>query len=212
MNVNIALALKPNQRKRAYNLKEKWANLKGLDNPKKGGVIVLNSVQSVASYVVPSKPLFSSNDKEERAEGSLREEGEEQAQKEQVQELSRIDSQVKAHESAHIAAGGGVVKGGASFSYTAGPDGKMYAVAGEVPIDTSTGEDPSENLAKARQIRAAALAPSDPSPQDYRVASTATMLEVRARMELNKERREEEGFKAYARIAEPQNQEQIAPQ
>lgn len=184
-----------------------------MDNPKEGGVIVLiNGVQSIASYVALSKPLFSSNDKEERAEGSLGEEGEEQAQKEQVQELSRIDSQVRAHESAHIASGGGVVKGGASFSYTAGPDGKMYAVAGEVPIDTSMGEDPSENLAKARQIRAAALAPSDPSPQDYQVASTATMLEVRARMELNKERRGEEGLKAYARIAEPQNQEQIAPQ
>lgn len=119
----------------------------------------------------------------------------------QVRELARIDSQVREHENAHIAAGAGVVKGGATYTYTAGPDGKMYATAGEVPIDTSMGENPRENIAKARQIRTAALAPSDPSPQDYQVAATATMLEMRARIELNKEQNEggkEAGLKAYA--------------
>lgn len=48
------------------------------------------------------------------------------------QKLSRLqqrDSQVRAHEATHIAAGGSVVSvGGASFVYQEGPDGKLYAI------------------------------------------------------------------------------------
>ena len=49
----------------------------------------------------------------------------------QVRELESTDRNVKAHEAAHQAAGGGLA-GGASFTYTRGPDNKMYATAGEV--------------------------------------------------------------------------------
>lgn len=102
-------------------------------------------------------------------------------------ELQSADTKVRAHESAHIAAGGGIVRGGASFTYTEGPDGKMYATGGEVPIDTSEGKTPQETIAKARQIASAALAPSDPSPQDYKVAATAAMMEMRAHVEETRE-------------------------
>ena len=44
-----------------------------------------------------------------------------------------------------------------------------------------------ETLAIARQLRAAALAPSDPSPQDLKVAASAAMLEARAMQEINEE-------------------------
>lgn len=98
-------------------------------------------------------------------------------------QLQSTDSKVRSHEAAHIAAGGGIVNGGANFSYTRGPDGKMYATGGEVPIDTSEGKNPQETIQKARQIASAAMAPSDPSPQDYKVAATAVMMEMRARME-----------------------------
>jgi hypothetical protein len=40
-------------------------------------------------------------------------------------------------------------------------------------------------------IRAAALAPSDPSPTDYKVAATATLLEMKARLELSQALKEE---------------------
>jgi len=40
-------------------------------------------------------------------------------------------------------------------------------------------------------IRAAALAPADPSGTDYRVASTATLLEMKARLELSQELKDE---------------------
>lgn len=104
-----------------------------------------------------------------------------------MDKLKETDRQVRAHEQAHMAAGGNLVQGGASYTYQKGPDGRMYAVGGEVSIDTSPGSTPEETLAKARQIRAAALAPSDPSPQDRRVAAGAARLEASARAEQAKQ-------------------------
>lgn len=101
----------------------------------------------------------------------------------QVEALKQTDRKVRAHEQAHMAAGAGLVRG-SSFSYQAGPDNKRYAVAGEVSIDTSPGRTPVETIAKAQQIRAAALAPADPSTQDRRVAAAASQMEMQARQEL----------------------------
>ena len=116
-----------------------------------------------------------------------------------ITKLSATDTKVRAHEAAHIAAGGGVVNSGASFSYIKGPDGKMYAIGGEVPIDTSEGKTPGETIAKARQIIAAAMAPADPSPQDYKVATSAAMMEMRAHLEEMKTLQEStKGKAAYA--------------
>lgn len=104
-----------------------------------------------------------------------------------VQELQAVDTEVRAHEAAHLAAGGGVVTGGADFTYTRGPDGRMYATGGEVPIDTGKESTPEQTIAKAQRIRSAALAPADPSPQDYKVAATAIMMEQQARLEMMRE-------------------------
>lgn len=108
----------------------------------------------------------------------------------QVEALKQTDRKVRAHEQAHMAAGGGLVRG-SSYSYQAGPDNKRYAVAGEVSIDTSPGRTPSETIAKAQQIRAAALAPADPSTQDRRVAAAASQMEMQARQELAQARDEQ---------------------
>jgi hypothetical protein len=110
------------------------------------------------------------------------------AQKEQVIKLQQRDTHVRAHEAAHLAAGGSVVSGGASYTYQKGPDGKMYAVGGEVPIHVTKGSNPKETLSIARQLRAAALAPADPSPQDLKVAASASMMEAKAIQEINQEK------------------------
>ncbi|EPI2077145.1 putative metalloprotease CJM1_0395 family protein [Campylobacter upsaliensis] len=107
-----------------------------------------------------------------------------------VRELQSIDRNVKAHEATHQAAGGGLA-GAASFSYTKGPDNQMYATAGEVPIKMQKGNTPEETIAIARQVVAAAMAPSDPSPQDYKVAANATKMEIEARAEATKLKAEE---------------------
>lgn len=109
----------------------------------------------------------------------------------QLSELQQRDRQVKAHELAHKSVGGRYVTGG-SFTYQTGPDGRRYAIGGEVTIDTSPGSTPQETLRKAEMIRAAAMAPADPSPQDYRAASQANLQAAEARSEIAAEQRAEQ--------------------
>lgn len=102
-----------------------------------------------------------------------------------VEKLKKADSEVRAHEMAHIAAGSEYITSGATFSYQQGPDGKKYAVGGEVSIDTSPEPgDPEATLQKMRQVRAAALAPSQPSSQDLKVASNAASQAAKAMAEI----------------------------
>ncbi|MFX5493970.1 putative metalloprotease CJM1_0395 family protein, partial [Acinetobacter baumannii] len=87
---------------------------------------------------------------------------------------------VRAHEMAHLAAGGQFASGPSS-EFEKGPDGGLYAVAGEGSIDTSPiPGDPEGTIAKANQIRAAALAPGDPSAQDRSVANAAAQMAAKA--------------------------------
>src|SRR5690606_36735775 len=51
--------------------------------------------------------------------------------------------------------------------------------------------DPRATMEKAQQIRRAAMAPAEPSPQDRRVAAEAARLEAEARAELAQLLREE---------------------
>jgi len=95
-----------------------------------------------------------------------------------IDELKKIDTKVRQHEMAHIAAGGKYITSGANFTYQRGPNGKNYAVGGEVSIDTSpVPGDPEATIKKMRQVKSAALAPADPSTQDLKVAANA-MSEV----------------------------------
>ena len=118
-----------------------------------------------------------------------------------VKELQARDSEVKAHESAHQAAGGGMT-GAASFTYQQGPDGRMYAIGGEVSISMSSGSSPEETIQNARQIAAAAMAAGSPSPQDFAVASSARVMEMKAQQQLNKETQEKfNGQESYKNSA-----------
>ena len=108
-----------------------------------------------------------------------------------IAKLRSRDREVRTHEQAHISAAGGLAKGGATFSFQRGPDGKQYAVGGEVNIDTSpVSGNPEATIRKAQQIRAAALSPADPSAQDRAVAASAGSLEAQAHQELKKEEQE----------------------
>jgi hypothetical protein len=101
-----------------------------------------------------------------------------------ISELQSIDTKVRAHEMAHQAVGGGFA-GAPSYTLQKGPDGKDYAVAGEVPIKIEKGKTPEETIANMQQIKAAALAPADPSPQDLRVAQNADMIASEAKQQEN---------------------------
>ncbi|MDF1793290.1 MAG: putative metalloprotease CJM1_0395 family protein [Thalassobaculaceae bacterium] len=113
-----------------------------------------------------------------------------------VSELQQRDQEVRRHEAAHAAAGGQHA-GAPKFSYQQGPDGRQYAIGGSVSIDTSPVKgDPEATLQKARQVRAAALAPADPSGQDKSVAAAASALERQAQAEISAERRAEQSGEA----------------
>jgi hypothetical protein len=115
-----------------------------------------------------------------------------------VRDLATRDSEVRAHESAHQAAGGGMV-GAASYTYQQGPDGKMYAIGGEVSVSMKAGSTPEETIANAKQLAAAAMAAGDPSPQDHAVAASARVMEMKAQQQLaNEEKEEILGKKTYA--------------
>jgi hypothetical protein len=106
-----------------------------------------------------------------------------------LQQLAQIDRRVHAHEQAHLAAAGAYARGGPSYTYTTGPDGKLYAVGGEVDLDVSPvpGNLPA-TIQKAIAVQAAAEAPEDPSPQDRRVAAAAAQMIVDAQLELTVQR------------------------
>ncbi|WP_415033990.1 putative metalloprotease CJM1_0395 family protein [Azonexus sp.] len=127
---------------------------------------------------------LSAGEKEEKEDKAQTREGLSAEQQAEVDKLQKIDREVRQHEMAHMAAGAGMVTSGASYTYTRGPDGMNYAVAGEVGIDTSPGRTPEETIARAERIQAAALAPADPSPQDRSVAAQASQMAAQARQEI----------------------------
>lgn len=125
----------------------------------------------------------------EGAEGSSKLPGqlsdEEQAQ---VKEMKARDIEVRRHEAAHAAVGGQYASA-PSYEFDTGPDGRQYAVSGEVSIDTSTVPgDPEATIRKMQTVKAAALAPAEPSGQDQAVAAQADAKMRAAQAELNKEK------------------------
>ncbi|MFB6356276.1 MAG: putative metalloprotease CJM1_0395 family protein [bacterium] len=102
-------------------------------------------------------------------------------EKEKVEKLKKRDREVRRHEQAHLAAAGPHAQGGIQYEFTTGPDGKRYAVGGSVSLDTSSEDSPEETAKKMRTVRAAALAPSDPSPSDLKVAQKAAQKLAEAR-------------------------------
>jgi len=137
------------------------------------------------TYTADRRPL--TDDKAiKHAEQSL-----DEAELKKVQELKQRDIEVRAHEAAHLAAAGKYAQGAASFEYKRGPDGKSYAVGGEVSIDTAPiPGDPKATLRKAQQIQAAAHAPANPSAQDRQVAAQAASMAANARAEIAEQRTE----------------------
>lgn len=138
---------------------------------------------------------------EERAESNQPEKNSIQAfaETKEIKQLQQRDREVRSHELAHAAVGGAST-GAPSYTFQTGPDGKKYAVGGEVSVDLSTIEGkPRATIAKMQKVHAAALAPAHPSIQDTRVAATATKLILQAQAEL-----------ASIQLEDPNNVDELA--
>ena len=112
-------------------------------------------------------------------------------EEQEVQELKQTDQQVRQHEQAHKTVGGPYA-GEVELETITGPDGREYAVAGEVDIDVSPiPNNPAATIRKAEIVERAALAPAEPSSQDIQVARKAQQMRIEAQQELNEQRRKD---------------------
>ena len=101
-----------------------------------------------------------------------------------VEQLKQRDMEVRSHEQAHLSNAGQYAAGSAQYTYQKGPDGRRYAIGGEVPIDVSKESTPEATLQKMQTVRKAALAPANPSSADRQIAAAATQKEAQARQEM----------------------------
>ncbi|WP_208996753.1 putative metalloprotease CJM1_0395 family protein [Roseibium denhamense] len=113
-----------------------------------------------------------------------------EAEEEQIQKLAERDREVRAHEQAHARVGGPYASA-PSYTFQQGPDGKRYAVGGEVQIDTSTERTPEATIRKMQIVIRAALAPAEPSSQDLQVAQQARAQLSEAQSEARQQAAEE---------------------
>lgn len=142
---------------------------------------------------------------------SRQEQQQEAAEQRDIKELKERDREVRAHEQAHASVGGQYA-GSPTYEFETGPDGQRYAVGGEVSIDVSKEGEPEETLRKMQQVRAAALAPAEPSPQDLRVASEAQQKAIDARQEIAEERAEAIAARVNSLAGENDNSQAQAPE
>lgn len=145
--------------------------------------------QDATSVTQPFSRQSQSPSEPQANEGQTASLSEEEIQ--QLTELAKRDAEVRAHERAHMSAGGKYA-GTMALKYQRGPDGVSYAIGGEVSIDTSkVANDPEATLQKAEAILRAALAPAEPSGQDLSVAAQAMQMVGEARIEIARAAREE---------------------
>lgn len=132
-------------------------------------------------------------------------------QQQLVQELERTDAEVRRHEQAHAAAGGPFA-GAPSYDYTRGPDGRLYAIGGDVQIDVAAiPGNPEATIRKMQVVRRAALAPASPSPQDQRVAAIAQQRITEARQEQRELELEEQQEAAAERREAEERAQRLQP-
>lgn len=106
------------------------------------------------------------------------------AEREQVEKLRARDAEVRRHEQAHAAVGGQYASA-PTYTFQLGPDGRRYAIGGEVQIDVApVAGDPEATIDKMGVVKAAALAPAEPSSADRRVAALADSQRLQAVSEL----------------------------
>ena len=116
----------------------------------------------------PAKPV-GELDAEERAE---------------LRRLQARDARIRAKEMARLGAAGSLALSGARFRFEVGPDGRKYAVDGEVRVDTAHEGDPERNLEKARQLQVTALAGPNLLSTDPALSALARRLALMAYADL----------------------------
>ena len=98
-----------------------------------------------------------------------------QAQKDAL--IQKNYSEIYAHEQAHKTAGGALAGG---IVIERNQDGIPIGGHVNIKMPTLNPQDPQKTIDDANTVIRAAMAPSDPSGQDYAVASSAQSIKMRA--------------------------------
>lgn len=164
-------------------------NGQGTDGQNENGLNGQASNDDSSSNASNSESSDTEASEQKQAQERQQKQEQQQEQQQEKQELREIrqletrDQEVRTHELAHAAVGGAYA-GSPTYEYETGPNGKKYAVGGEVQIDVSKEATPQETIEKMQTVRAAALAPAEPSTQDRKVAAEASQNIAEARIEL----------------------------
>lgn len=100
----------------------------------------------------------------------------------EIEELKTYEKMVIAHERTHMIVGGGIA-GAPSYTYTIGPDGKKYVSGGNVTMRIPQANSFENMIRNLKRVKAAATAPSNPSPQDMQTAAIASAREASIKTE-----------------------------
>ncbi len=141
-----------------------------------------NINDDATNTTISSEAMKLINEEQNKSEDELT-----QKEQQELTQLKNTDAEVKRHENAHKAMAAGLQTSGPNYEYEIGPDGKKYAVAGDVNISYQKSSDPEVNLKNAQKLKAAALAPAEPSTQDRSVARKADMEIAKAKQEILEE-------------------------
>lgn len=136
-------------------LHDKYAKLSNLDKQEN-----INSFIEHKDFIEKSTNLVDKNDYERVLE-----------------KFKSMDSNIRAHEQLHSSLAS--TKGGITYSYQMGPDGKMYVNGGHVRLETSIPNDQKAASFKLDKIKSAALAPNGLSAADTSIARDANLMKAK---------------------------------
>ena len=128
-----------------------------------------------------------------------------------IAELQQRDREVRNEEERH-AATAGQFAGVPQYTYKRGPDGKLYAVEGKVPINVNVSGTAEDRERALRQVQAAAVSVQSPSSGDTSaVAGAAAALVAQGEgAEPSSAERRQQAEKAYRQGQETQRAADLA--
>ncbi len=130
-----------------------------------------------------------------------------------IAELQQRDREVRNEEQRH-AATAGQFAGVPQYTFKRGPDGKLYAVEGKVPINVNVSGTPEDREKALRRVQAAAVSVQSPSSGDTgAVAGAAAALVAQGDgQQISEAERRQQAAKAYRQSQARQQAADLAEQ
>ena len=122
----------------------------------KSGGVSNNHITESRGEIINADNAVANEDSQEPVSDPLKD-------KKEIYKLRLRHMEVRAQIQAHLASAGKYSTGGVKYEYEKGPDGRSYAIKGEVNISIPDGKTPEENLRIAIQVERAATSTSEPT-------------------------------------------------